>query len=121
MAENKRPPLTGPTLKLTDEQDKILLEQIRTFRGQGTTLESAIGALVVGQHMGWRVLRIIHSPTTYKKYEKILGLKFQDLCPETTNHSTRNSGFKIVEKLGAFWDVVMGRKKVDNKGYFENE
>ncbi len=121
MTKKKRPELKPPLVKLTDEQERIVLEKIRTYSGQGPTLESALGALIVGQHIGWRVLRVIHSPSTYKKYEKILGLKFQDVCPDKTPQSSRNIGFEVTERIGAFWDVVMGRKKVENKGYIENE
>lgn len=95
-----------------------LCRAIATYRGGGTSLESALGALVLGQHYGTRALRMIHSPSTYRKYEKILGIRFEDICPQYTPLSRRNIGIRFAQKLGAFWDVVMGRRKVDNKGHF---
>jgi hypothetical protein len=60
-------------LNLSEEQEQILLQNIKEFRGVGTTLESALGALIMGQYFGWRVLKILHNPLTYRRYEKILG------------------------------------------------
>ena len=41
-------------LNLSEEQEQILLKNIKEFRGVGTTLESALGALIMGQYFGWR-------------------------------------------------------------------
>ena len=109
-------------LNLNEEQEQILLKNINDFRGVGTTLESALGALIMGQYFGWRVLKILHNPLTYRRYEKILGIKFQDVCPETTGYSeTKSVGYAITKKLGSFWAVVMGKRKVEDKGLIENQ
>jgi hypothetical protein len=109
-------------LNLSEEQEQIILKNIKEFRGVGTTLESALGALIMGQYFGWRVLKILHNPLTYRRYEKILGLSFQDVCPETTGYSeTKSVGYAISQKLGSFWAVVMGKRKVEDKGLIENQ
>lgn len=109
-------------LNLSAEQEQILLQNIKEYRGVGTTLESALGALIMGQYFGWRVLKILHNPLTYRRYEKILGIKFQDVCPEATHYSnTRSVGYAITQKLGSFWAVVMGRRKVAEKGLIEDQ
>lgn len=109
-------------LNLSEEQEQIILKNIKEFRGVGTTLESALGALIMGQYFGWRVLKILHNPLTYRRYEKILGVKFQDVCPETTGYSeTKSVGYAITQKLGSFWAVVMGRRKVADKGKIGNQ
>ncbi len=109
-------------LNLSEEQEQIILKNIKEFRGVGTTLESALGALIMGQYFGWRVLKILHNPLTYRSYEKILGVKFQDVCPETTGYSeTKSVGYAITQKLGSFWAVVMGRRKVADKGKIGNQ
>ncbi|MCC5880723.1 MAG: hypothetical protein JJU03_12600 [Idiomarina sp.] len=100
---------------LTDEQYAQIEKVTKEFSGQINSLESAIGAIFIGQTYGWRVLRMIHSANTLKKYEKILGLKYEDICPEKTEHSKRNVGFRVAEQIGRYWDVVMGRHKVDRK------
>lgn len=106
---------------LSDEQESSLVDRINTYKGQATTLESAIGALVIGQRYGWRVLRIVHTAATYKKYEEILGLSFKEVLPETTETSQRNLGFRIATKLDSFWSVVTGKNKVENKGLIDDE
>ncbi|HRB96505.1 MAG TPA: hypothetical protein PKY67_02175 [Nitrosomonas sp.] len=109
-------------LNLSEEQEQILLKNIKEFRGVGTTLESALGALIMGQYFGWRVLKILHNPLTYRRYENILGIKFQDVCPETTHYSeTKSVGYAITQKLGSFWAVVMGKRKVADKGLIEDQ
>lgn len=101
--------------KLTDEQNKELAARCEEFKGQITTLSAALGAIHVGQIFGWRVLKIIHSPATLKKYEQIIGLKYEEICPETTESSMRNVGYRVSQKIGGFWKVVLGQVKVDNK------
>lgn len=105
-------------LKLTKEQDQLILKKVEEFRGQSSIVENALGALIIGQHYGWRVLKIIHSPSTYKKYEKILGIEFQELCPEDTKLSSKSLGYKMAKKLKSFWSVVMGKTKVEGKREF---
>lgn len=104
------------------ETEEAILQKMHEFQGIATTLESALGALVVGQYFGWRVLKLLHTPATYRRYEKVLGIKFQDVCPEITEMGKKKSiGYAITEKLGSFWAVIMGRKKVPNKGNLANE
>lgn len=103
------------------ETEKRIRTAIANFRGPGPTLGSALGALVMGQHYGYRGLRMMHSPSTYRKYERVLGgIKFEDVCPELPPLGNRIVGIRVAKKLGAFWDVVMGRRKVENKGYVDD-
>lgn len=109
-------------LAVDKETEEAILQKMCEFQGIATTLESALGALVVGQYFGWRVLKLLHTPATYRRYEKVLGIKFQDVCPEITEMGKKKSiGYAITEKLGSFWAVIMGRKKVPNKGNLANE
>ncbi|MEQ1531489.1 MAG: hypothetical protein ABL925_19410 [Methylococcales bacterium] len=109
-------------LDLDDEVEQIILQKMRDFRGVGSTLESALGALVIGQFFGWRVLKLLHNPATYRRYENALGIKFKDVCPPITDLGKRKSiGYAITEKLGSFWSVIMGKNKVPDKGSFETE
>ena len=101
------------------EVEKRLCKVIADFQGPATQLESALGALILGQHMGTRALKMIHSPSTYRKYEALLGIKYEDFCEERTRLSVKLIGIKIADKIGAFWDVVMGRHKVEKKGWME--
>lgn len=109
-------------LILDHETEQSILQHMKEFRGVGTTLESALGALVVGQFFGWRVLKILHNPATYRKYEKVLGIEFKTVCPEITEFGQKKSvGYAITEKLGSFWAVVMGKRKVADKGLIDTQ
>ncbi len=119
----KREPLSHVFLVEGDEQvsrEAVVCRHIAEFSGLGNRLGAALGALVLGQHYGTRVLRMIHSPSTYRKYERILGIRFEDFCPEDTHLSGKNWGFKAAKRVGAFWDVVMGRNKVEKKGWIDD-
>lgn len=89
--------------------DSIIKQATFNFKGNATTLESSIGALVLGQIYGWRVLRMMHGSNTYVKYEKILGVKFKDVCPDRGPLSERSFGLRVADKLGGFWKVVTGK------------
>ena len=104
---------------LDDETKEQLEKAAKEFSGNGTTLESALGAVLMGRMYGWRVLKMMHSPATYRQYEKILGIKFRDICKEETKLSRKNVGMKIVAKWNNFWDVVRGVHKVKDKGHIE--
>ena len=105
-------------LNLSPELEAKLVKAVRSYSGNSSVLESALGTLIVGQHYGWRVIKLIHNQTTYKKYEKVLGIKFQDLCEEETKISRKSVGYKIAKSLNSFWAVVRGKIPVENKTSF---
>jgi len=108
-------------LVLDKDLEQIILQNIKDFKGMGPTLESALGALIIGQAFGWRILKLLHTPATYRRYEKILGIEFKKTCPEITELGKKKSvGYAITEKLGSFWAVVMGKRKVPEKGMLAN-
>ena len=49
--------------------------------------------LRMGHHFGWKVLYIIHSRVTIRKYEKILDIKIRDIFAETGPSSYRSLGY----------------------------
>ncbi len=109
-------------LILDEEAEQTILQHMREFNGVGTTLESALGALILGQYFGWRVLKLFHNPATYRLYEKALGIEFKNVCPEITELGKKKSiGYAITEKLGSFWAVVMGKRKTPEKGMIANQ
>lgn len=103
-------------VKLRSSDREQVLKVIDEFKGHVGTLESALGALIIGQHYGWRVLKIAHGNRTYNNYQKILGIRFEDVCPERTELSHRSVALSIADKAGSFWAVVRGKQKVPNKG-----
>lgn len=99
--------------------EEIEREAFANFKGTLPEIESALGMLRMGHHVGWRVLVLVHSKATLRKYEKILGIKVREFFPEETPSSTRNNGFKIAKKLGNFWKAVSGDIKIDHKKNIE--
>jgi hypothetical protein len=106
-------------LKIVDPgTEEEIARRIATYTGPATSLGAALGAMVMGQHYGTRALRMIHSPATIRKYERILGVRFDEVCgSEFTPLSDKIVGIRAARELGGFWDVVLGRKKVKKKGW----
>lgn len=88
---------------------------IKEFAGNLTELEAAIGALIVGKQLGWKVLFLVHNKRTIRKYEKILGLSFRDEMPEVGDLAYKSVAWKAVEKLGNFWKAVSGDIAIPRK------
>jgi hypothetical protein len=99
---------TGPDLPPAEELVKIASDAIKNFEGPSNELESAIGMLFLGHAYGWRVVYIVHSIATVRKYERILGIIAKDVFPERTKLSKNNRGFRIAEGVSNFWKAVKG-------------
>jgi len=84
------------------------LASIKPYKGDFTKLESAIGALVIGKRMGWRVMFLIHNRATIREYEKLLGVKFQEVLPEEGELAHKSLAWVAVQKVGNFWKAVKG-------------
>lgn len=95
-----------PTQKA--ELDRIEADAIAEFKGYLDELESALGMLRMGHHFGWRMLYLIHSKSTIRKYEKILGIKIRDIFPEEGPSAERSLAMRIAKKASNFWKVVSG-------------
>lgn len=87
---------------------EICRDAIARYRGSLDELESAIGMLTLGPHLGWKVLALVHSKKTLRKYEEILGISVREMFPEEGPSVERSLGYAIVRKLGNFWKVVSG-------------
>ncbi len=92
----------------TDEQTEHLEKLMGGYRGNAQELASAIGALNVGMLYGWKVVRVIYSPTTYGKYQRVLGFSFKDWCPAETELAKRARGYQFALKVEKFWGLVRG-------------
>ena len=106
-------------VKLTDEQKQQLLEieenAIANFSGQLDELESALGMLRMGHQFGWKVLYLIHSKRTIRKYEGVLDIKVREVFPETGPSSYRSYGLGLAEKYSNFWKVAGGDIKIPDQ------
>ena len=103
---------------LSPEEAQALVKQIeeatRDFSGQFDELENAIGMLMIGRLVGWKVLALIHNKRTIKNYEKILGINIREAFPPEGPLTYKSLGYKIVQKIGSFWKAVSGDLKDDD-------
>lgn len=99
---------------LTPEQNEQIEQKekraIIQFTGILDELESAIGMLRISHHMGWKVLYMIHSKRTIRKYEEILDIKIRDIFPDEEPSANRSTGLEIAKKFSNFWKVVSGEQ-----------
>lgn len=104
--------LSPAELKKLNEIEQVA---IASFSGELGELESALGMLRLGQQYGWRVMYLIHSKATIRKYEEILDIRVKEEFPEAGPSAQRNNGYRLIQKIGNFWKVVSGEKKIKGK------
>lgn len=109
-------PLTSVRKK---ELELLVRESVADFKGSFYDLEKAIGMLHMGDHFGWRVLVLVHNKRTIRKYEEILNINIKEFFPEEGAAAYRSVGLTAAKKIGNFWKVVSGEKKVANKADME--
>lgn len=108
----KQTPLSDEKLRHLEKIEQIAIAK---YTGDLGDLESALGMLRLGQQYGWRVMYLIHSKATIRKYERILGISVKEEMPEEGPSTVRVRAFKIIKALGNFWKVVSGEAKVEGK------
>lgn len=110
--------------QLSDEEKVAAFDKaayaVASFSGSLEELEKAIGMLIVGYHFGWKVLMLVHSKRTIKKYEKILGIEVREFFPAEGNSAKRSMGLDLAKQIGNFWQVVSGDIKVENRREIED-
>lgn len=97
--------------KILDHLDKRLVE----FSGDLSELEQALGFYVVGRHVGWKVLVLIHNKRTIRKFEQILGIDVRTEFPELGPDCDRSLAYSIAKKVSNFWKAVSGDIKIENR------
>jgi hypothetical protein len=103
-------------MTMTDKElDDYIKNLMETYKGDLTLLADAVGALNLGRVYGWRVLRVVYSPMTYRKYQKALGVEFNNVVPELTALSERSVGYKIASKIKDYWAAVRREYGIDAK------
>lgn len=88
---------------------------IANFSGSLEELEKAIGMLIIGYHFGWKVLLLVHSKRTIRKYENILDINIKEFFPAEGRSAKRSMGLGLAKQIGNFWQVVSGDIKVKNR------
>lgn len=109
---------------LSDEQKVAAFDKaayaVASFSGSLEELEKAIGMLMIGYHFGWKVLLLVHSKRTIKKYETILDIDVKEFFPAEGRSAQRSIGLDIAKQIGNFWQVVSGDIKVENRRNVED-
>lgn len=116
MAKTRKRPHIEP---LTDHQAQEIIKTVEDaaveFAGQFDELENALGMLMVGRLVGWRVLLLIHNKRTIRKYEAILGINVREAFPEEGPLAHKSIALQFVKKVGGFWKAVSGQVVVEDR------
>jgi hypothetical protein len=87
-------------------------QSVADFNGDVRVLESAIGALIIGQSFGWKALYFVHSHRTLKKYAEILGFESLEQLRDSMQfegpHTHRLRMLQAIKSVKEFWAVVTG-------------
>ena len=66
---------------------------------------------MLGFHFGWKVLYVIHSKRTIRKYEELLGITVRDTFDEFGPDADRTNALKVINTVSSFWKLVSGDEK----------
>jgi hypothetical protein len=86
---------------------------VARFTGVSNELESALGMYIIGRYFGWKILHIMHSKNTIKKYEAILGISIREEFPELGLDADRSLVHDSIMQLTNFWQAVSGKSKIE--------
>ncbi len=81
---------------------------IKRYKGNAKKLETAIGMLHLGQHVGWKVLLLIHDKKSIREYEKILGIDIRKDMPDKGELADKSVAWDLVKKVSNYWKAVKG-------------
>lgn len=99
---------------------EIVEESTRKFKGQFDELENALGMLMLGRLVGWKLLVLIHNKRSIRKYEEILGIDIRTAFPEEGPLVGKSPAYELIQKVGNFWKAVSGDEKVENRRLLES-
>ena len=104
-----------PVKDLTDaELVELIASSFNRFEGTADSWESAVGMMFLGKYMGWKIVHLVHSQATVKKYEKILGIDVKTDFEPSTDASQRSVAWKAIEGFSNFWKAVKGETDIPN-------
>lgn len=93
---------------ITDEEFLSLVdEKSGTFTGQLDHYYEAVGMIMVGRHMGWKVMRLVASRRCWTTATKLFGDP-KLLMPETAKYTHRSFGLKMFSTVSDYWKFIAG-------------
>ena len=106
MAQKPKPEFQRPSKPVKDFTDEELVALIENsfdrFEGSADGWESAVGMMFLGKYMGWKIVHLVHSQATVKKYEKILGIDVKTDFDPTTDASRRSNAGRLSRVFPTF-------------------
>lgn len=98
----------------------IVNDALNRFSGSADELEKALGMLMFGDYVGWKVLVLIHNKRTVRKYEEILGISIREFFVEEGPIALRSLGYSVAKDLGNFWKAVSGDVPIEDRRELTN-
>jgi hypothetical protein len=128
MVKKQRPPIAPP---LSPDEAKAVMDKLdRVFdefggpklsdTGDVNELEQALGMYLLGRHLGWKVLVLLHNKRTIRKYEEILDISIREEFPEIGPAANRSVGYRVAETLSNFWKAVSGEVSIPDRRKISN-
>lgn len=99
----------------SEELARLINDAINRYSGNFDELEKAIGMLMMGDYVGWKVLVLVHNKRTIRKYEEILNINVREFFLEEGPIAMRSLGYGLAVKLGNFWKAVSGDIPIENR------
>jgi hypothetical protein len=98
-----------------EQLTSIVNDALNRFSGSSDELEKAVGMLMLGDYLGWKVLVILHNKRTIRKYEEVLDISIREFFPEEGPIAERSLGYEIAKKVGNFWKAVSGDISIEHR------
>lgn len=103
----------GLKMLLSDRELLDRVEEVtKNFKGQADQLSEAIGMMVLGRLVGWRVVRLVCSRRCWETATRLFGDP-KELLPERGRYAYKSLGLRIVDKIGGYWDFIRGSRSRD--------
>lgn len=100
-----------PTDQQSIERYALMDRAIRQRCDNIDELEKALGMYMIGFHFGWKVLYVLHSKATIRKYESILGITVRDTFDEFGPDADRTNAYQVIQSVNSFWAWISDGKK----------
>jgi len=97
---------------MTDEElNKKIDEVVKAYQGDLSFLYEAIGMIVTGRLMGWRVMRLVSSGRCWKLATKLFGDP-KLLMDAKGKYYDKSVGMKVIDTTGEYWDYIKRVKQL---------
>lgn len=101
---------------------KRIDEVTETYVGQLDYLYEAIGMVVTGRLLGWKVMRLVSSGRCWTLATKLFGDP-KLLMDAEGKYYDKSVGMKIIDKTGEYWEYIKRHKSmpIDERKMITND